>query len=264
MPVFGRTGGARALLRPLGALLLAGTVVAGCAKAPPPDDAQTQLMRFDNVRGQRYTEILPVWGNPLTKAFTAGVYNTVGLNNATGTGDSSPQALLDKLDVKRLEKENDALTVIKNGPRLWALDWAEVKAGKIRDFDGLQAHWIMWFDVPPEMVGHESTPYKPMSGKRNTHLGINQGSPAFILDDAEGNAWVMKSASLIVDPAQTYESLKDLGARLKKLPPGWKFRAVTLERDLVLTSDDGNVRITQDELGNTYDRAGGPYSNFKP
>jgi hypothetical protein len=37
-----------------------------------------------------------------------------------------------------------------------------------------------------------------------------------------------------------------------------------LEEDLVLTPDNGVVLITQDELGNTYDRMGGPYSNFKP
>jgi len=37
-----------------------------------------------------------------------------------------------------------------------------------------------------------------------------------------------------------------------------------LERDLVLTPDDGAVIITQDELGNTYDRVGGAYSNYKP
>ena len=58
----------------------------------------------------------------------------------------------------------------------------------------------------------------------------------------------MKSASLIVDPNQTYESLKDLGGRLKPAP-GWKFRAEVLEQDLVLTSDNGTVNITQDELG---------------
>ena len=73
----------------------------------------------------------------------------------------------------------------------------------------------------------------------------------------------MKSASLIVDPDQTYESLKDLGGRLKPAP-GWKFRAVMLDQDLVLTPDDGDIKITQDELGNTYDRVGGPFSNYKP
>jgi hypothetical protein len=73
----------------------------------------------------------------------------------------------------------------------------------------------------------------------------------------------MKSASLILDPNQTYQSLNDLGARLHPAP-GWSFRSVVLERDLVLTPDNGDVKITQDELGNTYDRVGGPYSNYKP
>ena len=121
----------------------------------------------------------------------------------------------------------------------------------------------MWLDVPKEMRKHESVAYKPISGKRDTHLGINKGSPAFILDDPDGNSWVMKAASLIVDPNQTYDSLTDLGARLQS-PPGWRFRTVALVQDLVLTPDNGAIAITQDELGNTYDRVGGPYSNYKP
>ena len=121
----------------------------------------------------------------------------------------------------------------------------------------------MWLDVPKEMRKHESVAYKQISGKRDTQLGISKGSPAFLLDDPDGDTWCMKSASLIVDPDQTYESLKDLGSRLQPAP-GWKFRAVVLEQDLVLTPDDGAVKITQDELGNTYDRVGGPYSNYKP
>ena len=89
------------------------------------------------------------------------------------------------------------------------------------------------------------------------------GSPAFLLDDPEGNSWCMKSASLIVDPNQTFESLKDLGSRLKPAE-GWSFRTVVLDRDLVLTPDDGDALITQDELANTYDRVGGAFSNYKP
>ena len=121
----------------------------------------------------------------------------------------------------------------------------------------------MWLDVPKEMRKHESVAYKQISGKRDTQLGIDAGSPAFLLDDPDGDSWCMKSASLIVDPNQTYESLKDLGGRLKPAP-GWNFRTVILDKDLVLTADDGNVKITQDELGNTYDRVGGAFSNYKP
>src|SRR5262249_19107894 len=67
----------------------------------------------------------------------------------------------------------------------------------------------------PEMRKHESVAYKPISGKRDTQLGINTGSPAFLLDGPHCGSWCMKSASLIVDPHQTYEGLKDLGSRLK-------------------------------------------------
>jgi hypothetical protein len=49
-----------------------------------------------------------------------------------------------------------------------------------------------------------------------------------------------------------------------KLPTGWKFRSPILEQDLVFMSDHGKAQITQDDLGNTYDRMGGPYSNYKP
>ena len=44
-----------------------------------------------------------------------------------------------------------------------------------------------------------------------------------------------------------------------------KFRSAVLEQDLILTPDKtGTAHITQDNFGNTYDRAGGEYSNFKP
>ena len=61
-----------------------------------------------------------------------------------------------------------------------------------------------------------------------------------------------------------FGEIATLGSRLK-LPAGWKFRSVVLEQDLILTPDKtGTAHITQDDFGNTYDRVGGPYSNYKP
>ena len=237
-----------------------GTIVKLRAKLPK-DDAGAQLMRFEGVRGQRYTEIFIIGGNVMH--LVGGVYNTIGLNESNGTGDSCPQAVLDKVDVEALKEEYNAISAFKNGPRLWTLDWVEVMAGAERDFNGLKARWVTWLDVPKEMRKHESVAYKTIGVKRDTQFGIDAGSPVFLLDDSEGNSWCMKSASLIVDPNQTYASLKELGARLKP-PSGWKFRTTVLARDLVLTTDDGDARITQDELGNTYDRVGGAFSNYKP
>ena len=229
----------------------------------PRDDAGAKLMRFDDICGQRYTEIFLIGGHPIIADINAGIYNTIGLNDPDGTGDTTPQAVLDQVDLDALTSQYDVLGAFRNGPRLWTLDWAEVMVGEERDFMGLKARWVMWLDVPKEFRKHESVAYKPITGKRDTQFGINMGSQAFILDDPDSNSWVMKSASLIVDPSQTYDSLDDLGGRLQP-PPGWTFRDVTLQQDLVLTPDNGAAKITQDEMGNTYDRVGGPYSNYKP
>ena len=250
------------MVKLLGVLVVVGSVLAGCATLPQ-DDAGAKLMRFEGVSGNRYTEIFLIGGNAITGNLIGGVYNTTGLNSPDGKGDSTPQAILDKVDINALKKEYDVLKVYKNGPRLWTLDWVEVMVAKERDFNGLKARWVMWLNVPKEMRTGESVAYKHIVGKRDTQLGINKSSRVYILDDPEGNAWVMKSASLIKDPNQTYESLKDLGSRLNPAP-GWTFRTVILEKDLVLTPDNGNVMITQDELGNTYDRVGGAFSNYKP
>ena len=234
----------------------------GCATLPK-DDAQLTELKFEGLMGNRYTEILLVFGDAVTRHYMAGVYNTVGLNSPDGKGDSSPAAILDKIDMKKVKEYNDALSTIKNGARLWTVDHVGGKFGKERDFQGLKARWVMWFPIPDEIREGKDLSYAFMDAKRDTSMGIRKGSRAYILDDPQGNSWVMKSASLIKDPNQKFEDLKNLGSRLK-LPPGWKFRSPILEQDLVFMTDNGNTMITQDELGNTYDRVAGPFSNYKP
>ena len=243
----------------------AAVISARAVKAIPPDNAQLSELQFDGLMGSRYTEILLVFGNALNSNYMAGVYNTVGLNgaNPAGGGDSTPAALVDKIDMTKVPEDNDALSAVKNGARMWTVDHVGVKTGKERDFQGLKARWVMWFPIPDEIREGKDLSYQVMHAKRDTSMGIRRGSRAYILDDPQGNSWVMKSASLIKDPNQKFDELKDLGSRLK-LPAGWKFRSSILEQDLVFMTDNGNTQITQDELGNTYDRTGGPYSNFKP
>ena len=50
----------------------------------PQDDADAKLMRFENIRGQRYTEIFLIGGHAITRHLIAGVYNTIGLNDPPG------------------------------------------------------------------------------------------------------------------------------------------------------------------------------------
>ena len=92
--------------------------------------------------------------------------------------------------------------------------------GAERDFAGLKAHWGMWLDVTEQMRQQSASAYAPATGRRDTQMGVYAGSPAFILDDPDGDSWVMKSVSLITHPEQTYEGLMGLGDRLKLRPAG--------------------------------------------
>ena len=250
------------MLKLASTIFIAVTFLAGCAKQPA-DDVETKRLEFDGLMGTRYTEILPVFGNVITGNYMAGVYNTVGLNDPEGKGDSSPAAILDKMDLNKVKDNHDALSVVLNGPRLWTIDHLGVSAGKQRDFQGLKANWVMWFPIPEEIREGKDLSYAIMPALRDTDMTIWKGSRVYILDDPDGNSYVMKSASLIKDPNQKFEDLKSLGSRLK-LAEGWGFRTRILDQELVFKTKDGKSFIVQDDIGNTYDRVGGPYSNYKP
>ena len=250
------------MLKLMGVLIVGATLFTGCAKKPA-DDTDLKRLEFDGLMGNRYTEILPVFGNVVTGNYMAGVYNTVGLNDPDGKGDTSPATILDKMDLDKVKDNHDALSVVLNGPRLWTIDHLGVSTGKERDFEGLKARWVMWFPIPDEIREGKDLSYAIMPALRDTDMTIWKGSRVYILDDPEGNSFVMKSASLIKDPNQKFEDLKDLGSRLK-LASGWKFRSKILEEELVFKTKDGKSFIVQDDIGNTYDRVGGPYSNYKP
>ena len=70
----------------------------------PHDDADAKLMRFDNIRRQRYTEIFLIGGHAILNDVNAGIYNTIGLNDPDGTGDTSPQSVLDHVEMDALTK----------------------------------------------------------------------------------------------------------------------------------------------------------------
>ena len=96
----------------------------------PKDGADAKLVTFKGTYGHRYTEMFLIGGNAITKNLEANVYNTWGLNGSDTTGDSSPAALLDKIDVKEVAKNFHMLAAFKNGPRLWTLDWIEVEMAR--------------------------------------------------------------------------------------------------------------------------------------
>jgi hypothetical protein len=58
----------------------------------PPDDVGATPRHSDGVRGRRYTEIFLIDADATSGRLIAAVYNTSGLNDPAGTGDSSPSS----------------------------------------------------------------------------------------------------------------------------------------------------------------------------
>jgi hypothetical protein len=106
-------------------------------------------------------------------------------------------------------------------------------------------------------------PYKPLQSHRQSTMHFDKGKPVFIIDDAEGTPWVMQAFGQLVDPNLTYDGLKDICSRLK-LPAGWKYRVVTLDKDLTISTPQGYNWIVQDDLQNTYDACKEGACNYKP
>ena len=61
----------------------------------------------------------------------------------------------------------------------------------------------------------------------------------------------------------TIDKLETLGSLLA-LPPGWKFRAAALDKELVLLAKSGSAATIQDDKENIYDPTGAGQSNFSP
>ena len=232
----------------------------------PDDGAKVTPMHFENLRAGQYTEIFLIAGNPVDGELRANVYNTVGLNGYTqANNNSSPTPIVAKVNADSLKKEFKVLGAHVNGPKLWMLDWIDVPVGTERDFNGLMARWVAVVDLKGiDLKDTSEGGYRKTSVERKTKFGYLKGRPAFLIDDAAGNTWIMKGMDLGLNPTQSYETGKDLGNRLKKLPAGWKFRVAVLPEDLVLLPATGVAQIMPDELFNVYDRTGPGYSNYKP
>ena len=88
-------------------------------------------------------------------------------------------------------------------------------------------------------------------------------SPAYA--DPEGNTWILKGFQLGLNPQQTWEEYLAKGAaNYKKLPPEWKFRVKTLEKDVIEIPDNNLATIMTDELFHVWDKTGPGMTNYKP
>ncbi len=257
----------------LATLTLTAAAQPSLAQTPPAvmpkvfsDGAHAKSKRVDNLNHVRYIEIYLAAPDPKTGKFVGACYNSSTLPTAANVPkDTAPQAQVEGLDFAKLKKEYGVVAASLNGPKLWMLDWFEAEVGVEREFNGIKAGWCAQLNMGKDATVTKMPAYKPLSIARKSSVGWNKGTTVLLLDDAEGNTWIMKGFELGVKPQYTYEQFVAAGAKnFKKLPPGWKFRVKTLDKDYIETPKNGVATIMPDELGNVYDKTGPGMGNYKP
>jgi hypothetical protein len=252
------------------ALMLLATQLSGCVSVLPNDGAETKVVRIDNFHAVRYIEVLLVGGNGLTGDLQASVYNSsaAATFDSKLSKDSAPQAWVEKLNVDELKESFHALGASINGPKLWMLDWVEIPVGKNQVFSGVAIPWVAelnlkGINLKETKSGKEA--YQPLTIARKSKIGYNKGTTAYLLDDAEGNTWIMKGYQLGMNPAYSLaEYNANRESHFKRLPAGWKIRTKVLDQDLILVPENGLAIVTTDENLCAYDKTGPLYSNYKP
>jgi hypothetical protein len=222
--------------------------------------------RFDGMHGTRYIEIFLAAREAKTGNLVAACYNPMFTKEGVpASRDVAPQALVEGIDFDKLKTDHGLLAASLNGPKIWTPDWMEAEVGKERDFNGIKATWVAQLNMKTAGAVADVTPYEPMTIARESRVGWNKGTTVMILDDADGNAWVMKGFQLGLEPRFTYEDFLANGpSYFQNLPAGWKFRVTTLEQDLIETPEGGVATIMSDEFFNVYDKAGPGQMNYKP
>jgi hypothetical protein len=230
------------------------------------DSANAKPGRVENMHMTRYIEIFLAAPDATTGKLVAACYNTMFTAQGIPVSkNTAPQELVEGLDFAKIKNECGLVGASLNGPKLWTPDWSEIEIGTERDFNGIKAVWVAQLNMDKSAGVSESTPYKTQTIARKSAIGWNKGTTVLLLDDAEGNTWVLKGFQLGLKPIYTYEQFVASGAvNFKKLPTGWKFRIKTLVKDLVEKPEKGVASIMPDEFFNIYDKSGPGMMNYKP
>jgi hypothetical protein len=227
--------------KPLLAAILFCVGPAGIAGQTGP--APNGMTEKDHLRNVRYCEVFVVRKHFFST--TAGVYNTLGLNDC-------PPEKWASLDTAKLKKEWNVTAIILNGPRYFIMDRnALEKPGKVESFDGLDARLLAELEIKPN--SNKRMPCTENGVQRQNRYVYDRGKNVYELLSPNGNVYVMQSYSQEVDKELNEAGLLTLAGRLK-LPNGWKYRTRTLDEDLVIENVGGKAYVIQDDLKNTYQR----------
>jgi hypothetical protein len=164
-----------------------------------------------------------------------------------------------------IAKKYGVLGASLNGPKLSIADWWEIEVGKTRQFGSMEFPHTAQLNLTGTANVNDVKPYEPTTIARKSAVNWNKGRTVMVLDDPEGNVWIMKGFQLGMEQKMSYEDFMAAGpAVFKKLPPGWKARVVTLAQDNLEQPEGGVATILSDEFFNVYDKTGPGMSNYKP
>jgi hypothetical protein len=253
-------------------LLLSGAQPGAAPQSTPAepgvlhDGADAKTKRVENMHQSRYIEIFLAGQDEKTGQLVAACYNTMfGSDGIPTSKDTAPQSWVESLDLEKMKKDFGVVGASLNGPKIWQPDWSEVQVGAERSFNGVMVPWVAQLNLSDAGGIGEDAPYQPMTIARKSGLGWNQGTTVVLLDDPEGNTWVLKGFQVGLKPNDTFEEFVAAGqSQFKKLPPGWKFRTKTLEKDLIEKPEGGVATVMPDEFFNVYDKTGPGMTNYKP
>lgn len=110
------------------------------------DAANLRTLVFDNTRGARFCELFFIKLKGDLKDLH--VYNPTGLNNMAKTGDSCPDSLINKVDLKGLKEHYKLDGIYFNKPRHWICDKITIPVGAKRKLGEMEWYWMASSHMP--------------------------------------------------------------------------------------------------------------------
>lgn len=220
-------------------------VLTSCQKDNIDINLEEEVTQTGPFFNQRYCEVLLAEVDQGT-GISLEAYNTVGCN-------SCPEEEWSNLNADTLQKELGSPYVRLNGPRHWVLD--SISSPTITNscdasFGGIEMSLVASIPIVLSDLSTEIA-YEVNVVERNTAYYYYKGRQVYILEDPSGKCFIMQSYSQNIDTNLQLEELETLGNRLN-LPAGWSYKAVLLEDDFILETQDGLAELVSDELENAY------------
>ena len=203
-------------------------------------------LHLPGMRGYRFCEVGLITGTSQDNAI-ANIWNT------TGACDPEP-GQVEALDAATVARENGVLSAWLNPVRHWMFDRLDVwETGDDRTFGGITGTWMGVAGAAAMKQATVRDSYSPGYIYRSSTFTFSKGSEVYLLDEPDGEVFIMESSARHQDPVPGEDALAHLGSRLD-LPGGWGFRAVTLDRDLTVSTGghDHLAHVLQDNLHNLY------------